>query len=124
MSGGASIRYTLREPFERAVDHVRGALEQRGLRVVGEMDVSRRVERVLGINLSGCRVVFVLPADMAELDCDAAAFLPLHVVVTSKGVLTEIAVLNRLPAGPAVQAAQAQICLAIEGIAMRRTLAI
>ena len=56
-----NIQYSLREPFERAVESVCRALVNHGLRVVGHLDISRRVERSLGIVLPPCRIVFVLP---------------------------------------------------------------
>ena len=56
-----SIKYSLREPFERAVESVCRSLRSRGLEVAGQLDVSRRVERALGIVLPPCRIVFVLP---------------------------------------------------------------
>lgn len=128
---GAGVRYSLREPFERGLKSIRGALQRRGLRVVGQMDVSRRLERTLGILLPPCKIVFVLPLAPAPVDPAAATFLPLHVVVSSRGAQTEIQVLHRLDRAPGesmadvvvpVTETQTQICQAIETIAMRRTL--
>ena len=53
-----SIRFSLREPFERAVESVCRSLSSRGLRVAGQLDVSLRVERSLGIVLPPCRSRF------------------------------------------------------------------
>ena len=133
MPGDAgSIEYSLREPFERAVDIVCISLASRGLRVAGQLDVSLRIERALGIVPIPCRIVFVLPS-AATLSTDnsnpqAALFLPLHVVFSSKEAQTEIWVQNRVQAGPEVASsalfgpvmeAQSKIAEAIEAIAMR-----
>ena len=127
-----SIEYTLREPFERAVETVCKSLASRGLRVAGQMDVSRRISRALGIVPAPCRIVFVLPGS-SLLNPDtaypwAAIFLPLHIVISGNGCWSEIQVQNRVqtsaetvaPAffGPVMEA-QAQVAEALEAIAMR-----
>jgi uncharacterized protein (DUF302 family) len=132
-----SIRYSLREPFERAVESVYRSLANRGLRMAGQLDVSRRVERSLGIVLPPCRIVFVLPdpsvPSTASIHPWAAIFLPLHIVISGNGVQTEILVQNRVHPGPdadapalvaPVQETQAQISEAIEAIAMRPSLVV
>ena len=132
-----SIKYSLREPFERAVESVCRSLENRGLRVAGQLDVSRRVERSLGIVLSPCRIVFVLPdssvLSKGSIHPWAAIFLPLHVVISGDGAKTEIQVQNRVHACSEAAAAalvlpiletQAQISEAIEAIAMRPSLVV
>src|SRR5664279_2116490 len=88
-----SIKYSLREPFERAVESVCRSLESRGLRVAGQLDVSRRVERRLGIALPPCRIVFVLPGRLLSKESIhpwAAIFLPIHVVISGHGSHAEI----------------------------------
>ena len=130
-----SIKYSLPEPFEKAVESVRRSLEYRGLRVVGQLDVAGRVERYLGILLPPCRIVFVLPgaATLTRLSIHpwAAIFLPLHIVISSNGARTDIEVQNRLRSAtqaeePGLMApiveSQAQISNAIEAIAMRPSL--
>ena len=127
-----SIKYSLREPFERAVASVCRSLANCGLRVVGQLDVSRRVERSLGIVLPPCRIVFVLPdpsvLSTAKIHPWAAIFLPLHIVISGNGAHTEIQVQNRVHSGSEAAAptlvapvneTQARISEAIETIAMR-----
>jgi uncharacterized protein (DUF302 family) len=127
-----SIQYSLAEPFERAVECVCSSLTSRGSRIVGQFDISRRVERGIGMVLSPCRIIFVLP-HRATLTTHgmhpwSAMFLPLHVVICDKGTRTEIQAQGRIhhgsianePAsfGPVV-AAQVRIWEAIEAVAMR-----
>jgi uncharacterized protein (DUF302 family) len=127
-----SIQYSLREPFEQAVESVCRSLTSRGLKLAGELDVSSRVKRALGIVVPPCRVVFVLP-DPSKLSTTsihpwAASFLPLHVVISASDSQTEIQIQNRVQAGSEgaaasifgpVMEAQAQVSQAIEAIAMR-----
>jgi uncharacterized protein (DUF302 family) len=127
-----SIKYILREPFERAVESVCHSLKSRGLQVAGQLDVSRRVERALGILMAPCRILFVLPnppkSSTGSIHPWAAIFLPLHVVISGTDAQTEILVQNRVHArheasslalfGP-VMDTQTQICEAIDAIATR-----
>ena len=121
-TGAAVIRYSLRQPFEKALRSIRSTLGRHGLAVVGQVDVSKRVERSLGIGLPACRIVLVLPVAAREIDAAAATYLPLHVVVSSKGAETDIQILNRIPRDCGAEAAhvQAQVCEALESVAMRR----
>lgn len=132
-----SIGYLLREPFDRAVESVCKSLVNRGLRVAGQLNVSRRVELSLGIVLEPCKIVFVLPDPSVlgapDIHPSAAIFLPLHIVISGNGAHTEIQVQNRLRPGaeaglPALVApvmeTQAQISEAIEAIAMRPSLVV
>ena len=127
-----SIKYSLREPFERAVESVCRSLRSRGLQIAGQLDVSSRLERTLGIALPPCRIVFVLPNPSTPSTINihpwAAIFLPLHVVISGHDGQTEIQVQNKVQAGheaaaPAlfgpVMETQAQISEAIDSIAMR-----
>ena len=101
------------------------------------MDVSRRIERKLGIALPPCRIVFVLPEPSvlktASAHPLATTFLPLHVVISGGQAGTEIRLQNRVRVGPeaaaqtitaTVMKTQAQILQAIEGIATRPSMAI
>ena len=123
-----SVRYWLRQPFERAVESVCKSLESRGLRVAGQLDVSGRVKRMLGIVLVPCRIVFVLPRSSAvvrdSIHPCAAIFLPLHVVISGDDAQTEIQVQNRVQAVPIVSETQAQISEAIGAIAMRPSITV
>ena len=130
-----SIKYSLREPFDQAVESVCRSLENRGLRVAGQLDVAGRVERFVGIVLSPCKIVFVLPGastlTKASIHPWATIFLPFHIVISGNGAQTEIEVQNKVHSGH--QAAeppvvgpiaelQTQISSAIEAIAMRPSL--
>ena len=132
-----SVRFSLPEPFERAVESVCSSLASRGLRVAGQLDVSLRVERSLGIVLAPCKIVFVLPhpsvLSAANIHPWAAVFLPLHVVISGCGTQTEIQVQSRVHTAPEADAAalvapvvetQAQIWQAVEAIAMRPSLVV
>jgi uncharacterized protein (DUF302 family) len=131
-SGTGSIKYSRREPFDRAVETVCRSLRSRGLHVAGQLDVSRRVERALGIVLPPCKIVFVLPnpskSSAGSMHPWAAIFLPLHVVISGTDGQTEIQVQNRVharhePASPElfgpVMETQTQVCEAIDAIATR-----
>ncbi len=136
MTGDAgSVLYSLREPFDRAVASVCKALKDRGLRVAGQLDVSKRVERSLGIAVQPCRIIFVLPnpisSETARFQPWAGAFLPFHIVVSSQGDQTEILVENRIHTTHETEVSgfmkpvsemQREIAKAIEAIAMRPSL--
>jgi uncharacterized protein (DUF302 family) len=114
----ASIKYSLREPFEKGLDIVCKALSTRGLRVTGQLDVSRRLERELGIVLPPCRVVFVLASSptlsTGSVCPSASVFLPLHVVVSGNDSLTEIQVQNKAQLGSEGAAARALLADVVE----------
>jgi uncharacterized protein (DUF302 family) len=102
------------------------------MRVLGEVDVSMRLERSLHMVLAPCRLIFVLPAPAAlssqSIHPWAAVFLPLHIVIWGNDRQSEIGVANTLqtggPAGkstllgPMVEAQRALI-EAIEAVAVR-----
>ena len=132
-----SIKYSLREPFARSVESVCRSLRSRGLQVAGQLDVSRRVERAMGIVLSPCRIIFVLPnpskSSTGNIHPWAAIFLPLHIVISGDDAQTEIQMQNRVQAVHAAAATavfhpvmetQAQISEAIDAIAMRPSMLI
>lgn len=130
-----SLKYLLRQPFERAVETVCRSLADHGLRVAGQLDISRRVERALGIALPPCKVLFVLP-NRSALSTDAmplwaGILLPLHIVISGHEGQTEIQTQNRVQAGSEaaekgcfgpLAEIQTQISEAIEAIAMRPSL--
>jgi uncharacterized protein (DUF302 family) len=132
-----SIKYSLREPFERAVEAVCWSLAARGLRVAGQLDVSKRLGGALGITLRPCRIVFVLP-NPSTLSTDsihpwAAIFLPLHIVISGNDAQTEIQVQNRVQAGQEAAAptlfgpvteTQAQVSAALDAIATRPSMVV
>jgi uncharacterized protein (DUF302 family) len=132
MLADGTIKYSSQEPFERAVQAICSSLRGHGIRVAGQLDVSRRFQRSLGITLAPCRVIFVLPA-LGALSTQAihpwaAVFLPLHIVISGNDCQSEIRVPNTLqtgrnaggstPYGPIVEA-QRQLIDAIEAVAVR-----
>ena len=130
-----SLKYILREPFERASKSLHRSLTSRGLRSIGQVDLARRVEQYLGIVLPPCKIVFVLPGPSlfksASVDPRAALFLPLHIVLSSNETETSIDIQNRVHADPRADGpklvapigkAQAQLSDAIEAVAMRSNL--
>lgn len=128
-----STCYSMREPFKRAVGSVRSALVSRGLRVVGQLDVSKRVQTSLGIGLPPCRLILVMPnlITTAGLHPGATDLLPLHIVVSGRGLQTEIHVQNAVRAsddtvgpdlGNPVVETQMKVSRALESIAMRMSL--
>jgi uncharacterized protein (DUF302 family) len=129
------VKYSSQEPFERAVQAICSSLRGHGIRVAGQLDVSRRLQRSLGIILAPCRVIFVMPAVPAlsaeTIHSWAAVFLPLHVVISGDDCQAEIRVPNTLqtgrnaggsiPYGPIVEA-QRQLIVAIEAVAVRASI--
>jgi uncharacterized protein (DUF302 family) len=134
MSADGTIKYCLREPLERSVLAICASLRSHGMRVVGELDVSRRLERSLYMTLPPCRIVLVLPQPIAltsqAIHPWAAVFLPLHVVIWGDDGHSKIGIANMLeagrngaeaklkPFGPIVEA-QRRLIEAIEAVAVR-----
>jgi uncharacterized protein (DUF302 family) len=129
------IKYWSQEPFERAVQTICSSLRRHGMRVAGQLDVSRRLQRSLGIILAPCEVIFVLPS-LTALSADtihpwAAVFLPLHIVISGNDCQSEIRIPNTLRTarnatdsmhyGPIVEA-QRQLIEAIEAVAVRASI--
>jgi hypothetical protein len=126
-----SIRYCLREPFERAARSVCECLTGRGLQITGCVDLSNRIERRLGLVVAPCRIIFVLPNPTLlrrnSIYPSAACLLPLHVVISGNDLQTEVLVSKRIR--PSHQAAaegydpvmetQSKMAEAIDAIAMR-----
>ena len=129
-----NIRYTVREPFERAFEFVCDCLNNHGLQITGCVDIAERLQRKLGIDLAPCRVIFVLPKSAllsrGAVHPWAATFLPLHVVVSGNDVESEIQVQNRIRPGEGAASAllrpvietQAKLTEAMGTIAMRPSL--
>jgi uncharacterized protein (DUF302 family) len=129
-----SVRYALREPFDRAVESVCGCLTNHGLQVAGHVDLAKRIERKLGIVMAPCRILFVFPSTPRSsrdaIHPWAAALLPLHVVISGNDFQTEIQVQHRiLPReeaastifGPVIET-QSKVAEALDAIAMRPSL--
>ncbi len=128
----ATTTYVIAEPFDRAVKLVRKVLTGAHLKIVGELNISGRIQRNLMIQTSPCLVLFASPATasggFAPGPCDA--FLaPLHVVVSAHGSQTDVHILRVLPreqggtpggqASAALVRLQMAITHAIETIGMR-----
>lgn len=126
----ATVTYSLSEPLDKAVEIICKSMVSRGLELRGQLDVSGYLERVLGISLPACRVVFVMP-NCEKLSAQnihpwAAIFLPQHVVISENAAHTTIYVQNRIhstkPADgllkPIIET-QAQILEALEAVATR-----
>ena len=129
MPGAAgNVGYVMREPFARANVSLRRSLASRGLKVVGQLDVARRVEKSLGIVLAPCTILFVLPSAPFSPGAHpwTASFLPLHIVVSANGADTQIQVPNKVSGDAAETAAvvdiQSRVAEAIGAIAMRPSL--
>jgi uncharacterized protein (DUF302 family) len=131
MLAGGSIRYSVPEPFEPAIESLCNSLRNRGMCLAGQLDVSERLQRSLGIVMAPCRLLFVLPGSAglsaATVHPWAAVFLPLHVVIAANNSLSEIYIPNRIQAGPAgppapygpVLEAHGQLLEAVEAVAAR-----
>jgi uncharacterized protein (DUF302 family) len=99
MVSDAGIKaFSIPEAYEDAVRSVRATIERHRLRIVSELDVSRRIETTLGIRLPPCRILCVWPDPALATDVYpvAAVALPLHVVVASRGAHTEVRVPGRI----------------------------
>ena len=127
----AATTYSIPESFEEALKLIRAVLARAGLSVVGELDISGRIQRSLGIGMAQCRVLYVCSRQSileAISVCPAVGiFLPLHLVVSARGEQTEIHVLASLPSNgcdplaSAVNGVQDEVSRAIEKIAMQRS---
>lgn len=86
------------ESFADTLRSVRLALDTRGLCVLSELDLAKRVKQTLGMHLPPCRILYVWPNPSLEKHlCPAVAvILPLHVVVASRDHHTDISVLGRI----------------------------
>ena len=130
----AATTYSIPESFEAALKLIRAALARAGLSVIGELDISGRIQRSLGIGMAQCKVLYVCSKQSileAINVCPAVGiFLPLHIVVSARGEQTEIHLLASLLAdndnpSPAVATPlnrfRDEISRAIEKVAMRRS---
>ncbi len=89
MSNESSVlTYVVQEPYETALKLLRRELENEGLRVPAETDVSGTIRAKLGLDLWPCRVLhvccplFLLQA--AVIDPAETAFLPVRVVISGR----------------------------------------
>jgi uncharacterized protein (DUF302 family) len=127
----AAATYAIPESFEEALKLIRAVLARAGLSVVGELDISGRIQRSLGIGMAQCKVLYVCSKQsiLEAIDkCPAVGiFLPLHLVASARGEQTEIHLLASLPSNSgdplvsAVNGLQDEVSRAIEKIAMQRS---
>jgi uncharacterized protein (DUF302 family) len=86
--------YLIDESFVAALKHLRMAVQAANLTIRGELDLAQRVRRKLMLNVPPCVVFFVSsPTWMQEelpADPYVAAVMPLHIVVSSRGLQTEV----------------------------------
>jgi uncharacterized protein (DUF302 family) len=133
----ATITYSIAEPFEQALKMVRRVLIARGLKVSGQLDISSRIRQRLLIGTAPCVVLLVSPSaalgKALGSDSSAVGLAPLHVVISSRGMHSEVHLLRILSnegglldrhAMAAVNQIQAQILEAIEKIGIRVTLTV
>ena len=96
----ATATYSIPEPFDQAMSSLRGVLADAGLKIVGRLDLSGRLQRRLLVETPPCLVLFAGPAtplrDGPYGHLGAAALTPLHIVVSARGPQTEIHIL-RIP---------------------------
>ena len=91
-----TITVSTRLRFNEALQQLRCAFAERGLRIVGETDISARIKQTLGLCVLPCRILYVWPTTLIveQLRPALAVILPLHVVVGSRGEETDIFVLS------------------------------
>jgi len=126
-SEAATTTYSIPEPFARTLQSLRDVLTGRDLRIVGELDLSKRIQRNLRISLAPCVMLYVWPSDRLLRTTAArpsiALLLPLHVVISSRGARTEIHLLRRPHCADGALMApvvklQVEVAQAIEAIAI------
>ena len=128
----ATTTYLIPEPFDQTVKLLRKLLPAAGLRITGELNMSGRIQKALLIGTAPCLVLFASPgapiSDRQEADPCGAVLTPLHIVLSARGLQTEVHVLrvrprDEWPVGRTTVAAlgnlQAAISRAIEKIGMR-----
>lgn len=87
--GSYTITTTLNQPYDRAVQSVRDALEAQGFGILTEIDLQETLKKKLGVDiepqiiLGACRPPLAYEAIQAEPSI--AAVLPCNVVVRSVG---------------------------------------
>jgi uncharacterized protein (DUF302 family) len=127
----AATTYSIPEPFEAALKLIRAALGRAGLSVLGELDISGRIQRCLGIGMAQRRVLYVC-SKQSSLEAintwpGVGIFLPLRLVISARDEQTEIHLLASLPSNggdplvSAVNGLQDEVSWAIEKIAMHRS---
>jgi uncharacterized protein (DUF302 family) len=133
VSDAGIVTFSTTEPYKDVVRSLRAELAGRGLRIISELDLSRRIEQTMGIRLLPCRILYVWPDPALAADTypAAAVVLPLHVVIASAGAQTEIRVQGRIRCEQrtasdliesTVMDSQAEVMRSLATVAMRLTL--
>ncbi len=128
----ATTKYLVSERFEDAVKALRAALLERGVRITGELNLSDRIHRQLMVGTPPCLVLFVSPSsevlESVAADPGAVGRSLLHIVVSGRGLQSEVHMLRVLPANnpvldgrltAALSRLQGEIAQSIETIGMR-----
>jgi uncharacterized protein (DUF302 family) len=128
----AVTAYTIPGSFDTALSALRAALVAGGLSISGEMDISERIRRQVGLDFGPCLILMVdspyVLVEALALDRSAAALLPLHVVVSERDAVTHVSWISmagmrqaRLPAGAEAPLAKlhADLARALDGMARR-----
>src|SRR5204863_2819079 len=101
MPTDAATTYFSPQPFDTALRSVRRALAENGLDVIQELNLSRSLERTLGVATPACTVLCVWSfrqlEDMMLDQAPMPGLLPLHVVISPRGSQTDIHILGSLP---------------------------
>ena len=130
-TSAATVTYAIREEFEPALRSVREALCGRDLRIVGELDLSGRLERSLRIKLPPCVLLYIWPSarflESNRIPATAGLLLPLHVVISGRNGRTEIHIMRCSSADrdgvlASVRKLQSELRQALEHVAMRLSL--
>jgi hypothetical protein len=129
----ATTTYLVPAPFSEAADLVRSVLHRANLQITGELDISGHLSKSLLIRTAPC-VILLASCGTDESEAAAptlsdAVFMPLHVVIASRGSVTEIHILKELPPGSSdrsqndvLDGLKRAIREAIEEIGMRASL--
>lgn len=128
-----AITYFMQQPFEAGLRSIRLALAESGVDVIEELNLSRSIERMLGIVTPACTVLCVWTLrQLEEMTLEKEpmpGLLPLHVVVSARGNQTDIHVMGLLPCNGAVPAntiapvvaMQTYLARTLDRIAMRQS---
>jgi len=97
-SESSRATYVIQEPYEKALARLRRELEDEGLKIPSEMDVSGTIREKLGLDLWPCRVLHVCcPFSLlwaAVRDPAETAFLPVRIVVSGRDQETVVRLAN------------------------------
>jgi hypothetical protein len=129
----AGHTYAIEERFDKALKLTRAALRAGDLEIVGEMDMPANWPGESPRRPARCRVLLVdcplLVFEGLALDRAAGVYFPLHVLLASDGVRTQVSTVTasgvfdaRLPAGAAepIDRLEALVARALESLASNK----